>query len=255
MAQRAIVGAVGRAVPALVGDLADCATTRPVISPLFPLNAVFDLWLGGQNRPVVFDIDEVAPALRELDRGYAEIRAEVDTLLEARAEIPRYHDLDPLQYRISGAHEPDRDWRIFMLYILGRMPSANRARCPRTAALCDRIPHLFQAFFSILEPGKSIPPHCGPYRGYLRYHLGLKVPREHPPSIRIRDHVHEWREGGSILFDDSWEHEVYNASDDIRVVLVVDIIRPMPPVPHAINVAMQRLIGPVYSRGILRLDS
>jgi aspartyl/asparaginyl beta-hydroxylase (cupin superfamily) len=36
---------------------------------------------------------------------------------------------------------------------------------------------LFQAFFSILDGGKSIPRHAAPYRGYLRYHLGLKVPK------------------------------------------------------------------------------
>ena len=44
------------------------------------------------------------------------------------------------------------------------------------------IPNLFQAFFSILEPGKSIPAHEGPYCGYLRYHLGLIVPEESPPD-------------------------------------------------------------------------
>ena len=30
--------------------------------------------------------------------------------------------------------------------------------------------------FSILAPGKRIPPHDGPYKGVLRYHLGLDGP-------------------------------------------------------------------------------
>jgi aspartyl/asparaginyl beta-hydroxylase (cupin superfamily) len=224
-----------------------------MLSPLFPLNALLDVWTGGRNRPIFFDIDEVAPALRELDRNYVEIRQEIDTILPNRASLPRYHDVDPLQYRISGWHEADRNWRVLMLYALGQRPRANCERAPRTSALCARIPNLFQAFLSSLDPGKSIPPHRGPYRGYLRYHLGLKVPRNNPPSIRIKDRRYQWKEGESILFDDSWEHEVHNQSDDTRVVLIVDILRPMPAIPHAINMMAQRMIGPIYARGILRL--
>ena len=46
--------------------------------------------------------------------------------------------------------------------------------------------------------------------------------------MRVKDQLHTWEEGKSILFDDSWNHEVYNKSDDLRVVLLVDIFRPMP---------------------------
>jgi aspartyl/asparaginyl beta-hydroxylase (cupin superfamily) len=140
----------------------------------------------------------------------------MESVLRYKDRIPRYHDITERERYISGTIDPDKDWKVFMLY------GANKSKCPRTAALIGHIPNVLQAFFSILDPGKSIPAHCGPYLGYLRYHLGLRVPQNRPPSIRIKDQYYTWKEGQSIIFDDSWEHEVYNESDDLRVVLIVD---------------------------------
>ena len=109
-----------------------------------------------------------------------------------------------------------------------------------------------QAFFSILDGGKSIPAHCGPYRGYIRYHLGLVVPPEDPPAIRVKDQHYTWKEGESVLFDDSWEHEVMNKSASDRVVLIVDIRRPMPFYFDALNRLVVRIMRLVYGKQILK---
>ena len=53
--------------------------------------------------------------------------------------------------------------------------------------------------------------------------------------MRVKDQVHVWEEGKSILFDDSWNHEVTNHSSDLRVVLIVDVLRPMIWPLHALN--------------------
>ena len=142
--------------------------------------------------------------------------------------MPRYHDLDAMQTNISAVGDPAKSWKVFYLYAMGEKPAENVGLCPKTSALLDGIPGLFQAFFSILEAGKSIPAHNGPYRGYLRYHLGLVVPEVDPPSIRIKDEHYTWQEGQSILFDDSWNHEVTNHCPQDRVILIADIRRPMP---------------------------
>jgi aspartate beta-hydroxylase/beta-hydroxylase len=99
----------------------------------------------------------------------------------------------------------------------------------------------FGVFFSILDPGKSIPAHRGPYLRYLRYHLALRVPKNNPPKMRVKDEFYLWEEGKSIVFDDSLEHEVYNKSDETRVVLIVDFLRPMNLPAHALNVAIFKL--------------
>lgn len=209
------------------------------------LNSAFAREAGGNDRPAMFDIDTTYPALRLLDRHQDEIRAELGPVLSERHRIPRYHEVDRIQADISGEGDSSKAWRVFMLKWLAGGVEANRARCPRTAALIDEVPGVVGAFFSVLEAGKSVPAHDGPYLGYLRYHLALKVPARNPPSIRIKDHWHTWVDGQSILFDDSWNHEVSNASDEIRVVLIVDVLRPMRWWLYAINWVAMRLLGPL----------
>ena len=147
----------------------------------------------------------------------------------------------------------DKDWRVFYLYLIGEKPEANRARCPETCAALDRVPGVFQALFSILDPGKSIPSHEGPYRGYLRYHLGLIVPEQDPPQIRIKDQLYTWREGEDVLFDDTWEHEVTNHSNGRRVVLIVDIRRPMPLPLTALNRFVELIMRMVYGKQVVKM--
>lgn len=216
------------------------------------VNRLFDLHTGGPRRPVFFDIDATRPELRRLDGAFPAIREELLGILPRKGQIPRYHELDRMQHYISGKVDPERDWKVFYLDAMGEKPAANRAACPRTAALLDGIPGLFQAFFSILDGGKSIPPHSGPYRGYLRYHLALVVPEVDPPSIRIKDAHYTWREGESVLFDDSWDHEVFNHSPGDRVVLIVDVRRPMPLPLAALNRAVQEVMRLAYGKQVLK---
>jgi aspartyl/asparaginyl beta-hydroxylase (cupin superfamily) len=221
-------------------------------SLLVPLNKFFDLYTGGKKRPVFFDVDQTCAPLRAFDRNVATIRDEVMAILPNKATLPRYHDLDAMQYNISAQGDPAKAWKVMYLYAMGEKPAENAALCPKTCALLDGIPGLFQAFFSILDAGKSIPAHEGPYRGYLRYHLGLVVPDEAPPSIRIKDQNYTWREGESILFDDSWNHEVTNHCPRDRVILIVDIRRPMPFPFDPCNRIAQAVMRQVYGKEILK---
>jgi aspartyl/asparaginyl beta-hydroxylase (cupin superfamily) len=205
-------------------------------------NHVF-LWAAdGERRPPFYDVDAVKPELRVLDENWATIRGELDALLAGKESIPRYHEISARETYISGTVDPDKDWRVFMLYSPCGALLKNQAKCPRTTALVCKIPGIVQAFFSILDPGKSIPAHRGVYLGYLRYHLALRVPKNSPPTMRVKDQIHNWEEGKSIVFDDSLEHEVYNKSDENRVVLIVDFLRPMNLPAHTLNIALLKLV-------------
>lgn len=209
------------------------------------LNWLYMRASGGESRPVVYDIDAVCPALRELEQHCPAIRDELLALLPTSENIPKYHELDPGRSHISSAADKAA-WRVFLLYAMGIKPEKNRARCPQTSALLDKIPGLFQAFFSILEPGKNVPLHHSPYAGYLRYHLGLAIPTENAPWMRVKDQRVDWKQCEGILFCDYWNHEVFNTCDETRVVLVVDILRPMPWWASALN----RFVTAVYIRHI-----
>jgi len=207
--------------------------------------------VGGEQRPVFFDVAETAPSMALLQENYLAIRAEVEALLKSNAQLPTYHELDPNQQFISGNDQ--KKWKVFMLYAMGVKPQANRERCPVTTSLLDRVPNLFQAFFSILEAGKSVPAHNGPHLGYVRYHLGLIVPKDNPPSIRVKDQVYTWKEGDGVLFDDSWNHEVMNQSSGDRVILLVDTLRPLPMHLHLFNLFYSKvLVRIAYASGVMK---
>ena len=218
----------------------------PVKWGFWILNRVFNRYTGEETRPVFFPIDTTWPSLNNLTSRFADIKQEVEALLElTKGHLPRYHDLDPTQESISSG-EPGREWKVFMLCAHGEHFHQNCALSPKTSALVDSVPGVRQAFFSILEPGKEIPPHKGGYRGHLRYHLALIVPKDNPPQIRVKDQFYTWREREAVLFDDTWEHQIYNKSTGIRVVLIVDILRPMPILPHALNKAFVETVGRHY---------
>ncbi len=213
---------------------------------------------GGERRPVHFDdIAAINPGLDNLTRNFAVIKREFDAVFEQGLELPAYHDVDPGERAISGNTDgSNKKWGVFLLYLLGHKPQANCQRCPQTMELLEKVPGLVQAFFSVLDPHKSVPEHEGPYVGYLRYHLALKVPTDNPPTIRVKDWVHQWKEGGAILFDDSYPHEVVNHSNQHRAVMIVDVRRPMRGVPEQVNKFMVNVVAKhTYGRSVAKRAS
>ncbi len=215
------------------------------------VNRYFWNHVEGDRRPVLYDIDTVCPALNEVTKAYPAIRAELEALLKIRQaiDIPRYEAIDPGNGEIAGG--PGR-WSVYLLYLLGRKPKANRARCPETCKALAKVPHLIQAFFSILEPHTSVPLHEGPYLGYLRYHLGLRIPAVNTPRLKIGDREVIWEEGRADLLDDTWPHAVINNSDEPRAILIVDIERPMPAMPTLVNRMALTIARNTYARGVVR---
>jgi Aspartyl/Asparaginyl beta-hydroxylase len=103
---------------------------------------------------------------------------------------------------------------------------------------------LVTAFFSIMSPHKHIPPHRGPYRGVVRCHLGLMVPGPpHVCGISVGGEVRHWREGETMFFDDGYEHFAWNDTDSTRVVLFLDVIRPLRRPAANVNKALLRAIS------------
>ena len=204
-------------------------------------NKIIGFYDGGPERPIVFDLNTTFSKLSSFEENFNIVKTEFDNA-NKHFEIPAYHEIEQRQYPISGKISPNVKWKVFLMYYSGEIPDLAKELCPNTCNLLKDIPNIYKALFSVLEPGKSIPPHCGPYRGYLRYHLGLKVPKTSPPYIRIKNHIHYWKEGKSILFDDTWEHEVVNSSNEERVVLIIDLLRPLPFLPRQINVFIANFI-------------
>jgi aspartate beta-hydroxylase len=83
---------------------------------------------------------------------------------------------------------------------------------------------LGQSHFSIVRAHSRLTPHCGATNLRLTAHLGLVVPEQ--TYIRVADDTRQWREGKVLVFDDSFDHEVWNDSDEDRIVLLINFWPP-----------------------------
>ncbi|RMF75096.1 MAG: aspartyl/asparaginyl beta-hydroxylase domain-containing protein [Acidobacteria bacterium] len=178
------------------------------------------------------------PWVAQVEASWRAIRDELTVLLARRAELASFHEIA----RDVATITSDDRWKTFFIAGYGLVSPRAAAYCPRTVAALERIPGMLTAMFSILAPGKHIPQHRGPYAGVLRYHLGLVVPRERARCrIRVADRVLHWEEGRSLVFDDTYNHEVWNDTDEWRAVLFVDFERPLRQPMRALNRAVLRL--------------
>jgi len=158
-----------------------------------------------------------------LQKEWRTIRAEAEALTREVDAIPPLRVMSPDHSRIAQ-HDL---WKAFFLYGYGYKVEDNCARCPRTAALVEAIPDLNSAFFSVLLPGTRIESHVGPTKGLVTCHLGLLVPPGDLCRMRLHDREVGWKEGECLVFDDTYRHEVSHRGDSPRVVLLVQVKRPL----------------------------
>lgn len=188
-----------------------------------------------------------------LEAGWRESRAELDEVLAERDRIPPFQVVSEEQYAVTR----DEGWRVFVFSVFGHPIERNARRCPATARLLAAIPELRNAMFSILAPGKQIPEHRGIYAGLLRYHLGLKVPADAAScEITVAREKRTWREGATLIFDDSFPHSVRNDTPEERVVLFADFVRPLPwPVSWMNRMVLAMLAhSPLFTRPLEKFE-
>lgn len=206
------------------------------------LIAVFH-WLVGftQFGKVNFYPVEQLPWAAGLEAGWKSIRAELEGVLTQLGDVPNVQDAYGGQEKLAQ----DDKWKAYVfLRGPGRWDEANCARCPNTRKLLEAVPGVGHAMFSILAPHKHIPAHRGAYGGMIDCHLGLMVPEPAERCrIRVGDETASWREGRLLVFDDSHEHEVWNDTEGLRVVLLMYVIRPLPFPLSRINLLMINLVS------------
>lgn len=111
--------------------------------------------------------------------------------------------------------------------VRGRGIDENLTNCPVTAALVAQVPGLVHAGIAVLGPGVHIPAHRGATKGLITCHLGLAVPRDGDVRMALADRVVRWAEGETLVFDDSYRHEVWNDARAARTVLHLQFRRPL----------------------------
>ncbi|XP_023182254.1 aspartyl/asparaginyl beta-hydroxylase-like isoform X11 [Xiphophorus maculatus] len=162
-----------------------------------------------------------ADLVRMLERNWKTIRDEALAVMDrSRGRfLPEEENL-----REKG------EWGQYTLWQQGKRVGNACQGVPKTCALMERFPEATgckrgQIKFSVMQPGTHVWPHTGPTNCRLRMHLGLVIPA---PGCRIRctDQTREWEEGKVLIFDDSFEHEVWQEADSYRLIFIVDVWHP-----------------------------
>ncbi len=199
--------------------------TFPYDQAASAIRSIYDSRISG---PPVLDLASNFPAGRNFTGSWEKIRDEALDIARDLPSVPRFHEIMREQESISANDR--RDWRMFILKAYGTEIPANMARCPTLAALVAASPDVLSASFSFLAPGKHIPAHRGPFRGVLRFQLGLSMPgseTDMPAAVlRIHDRTYRIADGECLLWDDTYQHEVWNRSEKVRIALLLDVWRP-----------------------------
>jgi aspartate beta-hydroxylase len=208
-------------------------------------NAVRRLYDARIDTPPVLETSAYFPGAARFISAWPEIRDEALSLSSRMQSIPRFHEIMPAQADISA--NDGKDWRLFILKVYGAEVEKNMAACPKLAELVSSTPGVLSASLSFLAPRKHIPRHRGPFRGVLRYQLGLSVPLDaqgRPAAVlALNDVEHRVGDGQHLLWDDTYPHEVWNNSDEMRLVLLLDVRRPH--MPFDLRVLSRALIASV----------
>jgi beta-hydroxylase len=206
---------------------------------------------GGLNRVLAANHRRVARAAAEAP-GPVYGASTVPSLVDLEEAWPRIRDeyaaavaagLRPLPMDLLAGHEFGADgcWDAFVLLHNGGWVDLNTARFPVTVEVLRRIPHLRAALFSVLSAGARIPPHRGANNGVLRLHLGVVVPGALGDGVlEVGTSRLAWEEGRAFAFDDTYVHSARNDAGEDRVVLMLEVDRPLPPAQARWNRLVQR---------------
>ena len=158
------------------------------------------------------------PWVRTLEDAYPDIKGELLALLDDdQAGFKIYKD----EWGFIHAF-----WNTYNFFIAGEKVEENCARCPQTTKIIESLPRFDKdhVIFSALNPRSHLPPHVGPLNGILRAHLPLIAP--HGAVMKVGDEVRPWEEGKVMVFDDSFVHSAWNPSDEMRIVLFLNMWHP-----------------------------
>lgn len=169
---------------------------------------------------------------RRLRDAHPAILGEWQAFTAAGGRIPHIEDLlGGWQGNVGGW------WKAGALISRRRPRAPLAAHFPQTVAALLEIPDLLSAIWSVLGPGAELPPHAGVNAGALNLLVGVDCPEGSGHEIEGR--ALSLADGGPVIFDDTLPHAAWNRSDRPRVLIIGDVLRPLPGIDGRVNAAVQ----------------
>ncbi|NQZ83159.1 MAG: aspartyl/asparaginyl beta-hydroxylase domain-containing protein [Colwellia sp.] len=194
-------------------------------------------YLTEQQKPHMFYVPELLalpvhsyhshPWYKNVEENFLLIKEELANIVDnVLSDGEPYLDKSFEQKGFKGL-AGSKNWSALHLYNNGVANDELLKRMPLTSKLLDSLPLYklndkpFEVFFSLLKAGQHIKPHYGLSNHTLTVHLPLVVPKG--GYLRVANEKVNWQEGQLIIFDDSFEHEAINLSQEDRVVLIFSV--------------------------------
>jgi len=187
---------------------------------LAPINCLFYAFAKDKGTAYV-DVKDF-PELQILQDNWQTIRDEAVNL-NNDAHIKISTDLDDLGFNSFFR----TGWKRFYLKWYGANLKSAEQLCPKTLAFLNQLSSVKGAMFTMLPPGAKLGKHRDPYAGSLRYHLGLITPNSDDCYISVDGEKYSWRDGEAVMFDETYIHYAKNDTDQNRIILFLDIKRPV----------------------------
>jgi aspartate beta-hydroxylase len=170
------------------------------------------------------------PWIPEFEAQTATIREELQRLLPSSDGRERVFTGDDIERQNLRGTDVAPTWNGYYFYRHGVRRDDNCTACPVTSSALDRLPlsrvreHGPEVLFSVFTAGTHLLPHRGVTNTRLVGHLPLIVPED--CALNVGGEIHAWQEGRVVVFDDTFEHEAWNRSQQTRVVLIFDLWNP-----------------------------
>lgn len=179
--------------------------------------------LGGTKRPFVYEVKSEYPEFLVFEDNFALIKEELLTLLQERKKqsvAVQKNNLGKQKEEKRG--DGDQSSLIF-LKDQDFIPEHTKVLCPQTLHLLNSIPSIQQAYFILLEDGKSFIPPQSTDMTMLLYQLTFLTSPVVATKLKVQELMVPWVEGKSVLLDPTWSHAVVNKSIAPQVTLVLKV--------------------------------
>ena len=205
------------------------------IEALYMMSALISLTT---RTPEFLDKDAYFPMNRvfEEPENFRALKEEVENILEKTGDgdsLTMTSETFSGQNKYIGSdirceNGKTKAWRVINIKAGDEYSAVAHKYFPSLVRLLRTVPQIGTCAVSVLQDGVHIPIHVGYYKGIMRYMIPVVVPKDRENVfLCVNELKYCWTEGMGVLWDDTYPHKVYNNTDEIRVVIYMDVVRPL----------------------------
>lgn len=205
------------------------------IEALYMMSTIITL---GMRTPEFLDKDSYFPmnSVFEEPDNFKALKEEVENILEKTGDgdsLTMTSDTFSGQNKYIGSdirreNGKTKAWRVINIKAGDQYSEVAHKYFPSLVRILRSVPQIETCAISVLQEGVHIPIHVGYYKGIMRYMIPIVVPKDRENVfLCVNELKYDWTEGVGVLWDDTYPHKVYNNTNEIRVVIYMDVVRPL----------------------------